>query len=141
MGTKIFLDINVLVDFFDPFRAGHENAKRLFFEIESNEGSVYLSESVLNTFVYVLRKQLSPDELRDILHDLLSFTILLPCSREAYLRSLKLPGNDIEDALLYQLALDNELDYFITEDKKDFKKLNRPELPVISTKEFLNING
>jgi predicted nucleic acid-binding protein len=141
MGTKIFLDINVLVDFFDPLRAGHSNAKKLFAEMENLEVSGYVSESVLNTTAYILRKQFLPTELREILTDFLSLVDLLPCSVHTYLNSLKSAGNDIEDALLYQIAKENGLDYFITEDKKDFKKFSLPALPVISTKEFLNING
>jgi putative PIN family toxin of toxin-antitoxin system len=140
MAIKIFLDTNVVIDFFDPLRVEHRNAAKLFSEIEKNEILGYVSESVLNTSVYILRKQFSPNELREILADFLSVIALLPCSTESYLQSLKLDGKDIEDALLYQLAIENELDYFITEDKKDFKKFSTRLLPVISTKEFLNIN-
>ena len=140
MGTKIFLDTNVVIDFFDPLRAEYLNATRLFSIIEQNEIAGYVSESVLNTSVYILRKQFPPTELREILTDFLSVISILPCSTKSYLQSLKLAGNDIEDALLYQLAIENNLDYFITEDKKDFKKFSLSILPVISTKEFLNIS-
>ena len=141
MGTKIFLDTNVVIDFFDPLRVEHLNAVKLFSIIAKNEISGYVSESVLNTSVYILRKQFSPTQLREILTDCLSVISILPCSSRSYLQSLKLTGNDIEDALQYQLAIENKLDYFITEDKKDFKKFSLSILPVISTKEFLNING
>jgi predicted nucleic acid-binding protein len=141
MGIKIFIDTNVVIDFFDPLRAEHFNARKLFSVIEKREVSGYVSESVLNTSVYILRKQFLPTELRVIIADLLSVISLLPCSTETYLQSLKLSGNDIEDASLYQLAIENRLDYFVTEDKKDFKKISSHGLPVVSSKEFLNING
>jgi predicted nucleic acid-binding protein len=79
-------------------------------------------------------------ELKEILTDILSIIVLLPCSNKSYLQCLKTTGNDIEDALLYQLALENNLDYFITEDKRGFKKLVNRELPVVTAKEFLSIN-
>ena len=141
MATKIFLDTNVVIDFFDPVRNEHLNAIKLFALVEKNEISGYVSESVLNTSVYILRKQFSTTGLREILSDFLSIISILPCSVRSYLQSLKLAGNDIEDALLYQLALENDLDFFITENKKDFRKFSLSILPIISLKEFLNING
>jgi predicted nucleic acid-binding protein len=87
-----------------------------------------------------LGKQFSAAEIRVILTELLSLIDILPCTKKIFLDGLMLPGNDIEDAVLYQLSSENNLDYFITENKKDFKKFLQPSLPVISTKEFLNIN-
>ncbi len=40
---------------------------------------------------------------------------------------------------LYQLAFDNKLDYFITSDIKDFKRLEKPSLPVIKPTEFIKL--
>jgi len=140
MATKIFLDINVVIDFFDPHRAEHSNAVKLFSAIDDGKISAYVSESVVNTSVYLLRKQLTLKQLREVLSDILSLVKLLPCSHDIYLDSFSLAGNDLEDAFLYQLALSNRLDYFITEDKKDFRKFANPALPVISTKDFLTIN-
>ena len=140
MDTKVFLDTNVVIDFFDPLRKEHQQARDLFTLIENNETLGFVSETVLNTAVYILRKQFSVAELKEILVDFLSIVFLLPCSNKSYLQCLKAAGNDIEDALLYQLALENNLDYFITEDKRGFKKILSRELPVVTTREFLNIN-
>ncbi len=140
MATKIFLDTNIVIDFFDPLRPGHLNAKKLLSKIEDNETSGYVSESVANTVVYLLRKQFSPSEIRKILYDFLSIISILPCTTELYLQSLKFSANDIEDAVLYQLAIASEIDYFVTENKKDFKKFSMEKLPVITTREFLKTN-
>jgi hypothetical protein len=96
---------------------------------------------VLNTTTYILRKQFIPTELREILTDFLNLVDLLPCSVHTYLNSLKSEGNDIEEALLYQIAKENRLDYFTTEDKKDFKGFSLPALPVISAREFLKVES
>lgn len=140
MATKIFIDTNLLIDFFDSLRSGHANAVKLFKAMEEDEISGFVSESVLNTTVYILRKQYSSNELRSILEDMLSFIDILPCTAGIYLNSLKLSGADIENALLYQLALENGVDYFITENKKDFKKFAVPALPFLSSKEFIQTN-
>jgi predicted nucleic acid-binding protein len=140
MAINIFLDTNVLIDLFDPLRPEHINAKKLFSEIESHQYTGFVSESVLSVSVYILGKQFSSAEIRVIIAELLSLIDILPCTKKIFLDGLMLPGNDIENAVLYQLSSDNNLDYFITENKKDFKKFLQPSLPVISIKEFLNIN-
>ncbi len=141
MAINVFLDTNVLIDLFDPLRPEHINAKKLFSQIETHQCRGYVSESVLSVTVYILGKQYSSAEIRVILTELLSLIEILPCDNKIFLDGLKLPGNDIEDAVLYQLSFENNLDYFITENKKDFKKFMQPFLPVISIREFLNING
>jgi predicted nucleic acid-binding protein len=46
---------------------------------------------------------------------------------------------DIKDAILYELANNQKLDYFINNDKQALKKLASKKLPIVSTKEFLRI--
>ena len=139
MAIKVFLDTNIVIDFFEPVQSEHEWATTLFSEIEGGRVIGYLSESVLNTCAYILRKQYSTIDLREILFHLLSFTKIISCNNDVYLKSLSLPGNDIEDAVLYGLALEKGLNYFITSDKKDFKKFSSPLLPVATAKEFMKI--
>jgi predicted nucleic acid-binding protein len=61
----------------------------------------------------------------------------LPCSNFLFLQSLKLDFDDIEDAVIYNLAIQNKSDYFITNDKQALKKLATKKLPIITTKDFL----
>lgn len=139
MGIKIFLDTNIVIDFFEPNRLGHTGAVQLFSEIENNRCDAYLSESVLNTAAYILRKQYTAKDLREMLLHLLTFSKIVPCNNIFYTRSLSLPGNDIEDAVLYQLALENRMDYFISSDKKDFNRFSSILLPVLTCNEFMKI--
>ena len=139
MATKIFLDTNIIIDFFEPTRAEHKAAVALITAIENEIIEGYLSESVLNTTAYILRKQYSIDALQEMLHHLLTFTKIIGCSNAIYKKGLQLLSNDIEDAILYQLAFENNIDFFITSDKKDFRKLSSVLLPAINAKDFLKI--
>ena len=47
--------------------------------------------------------------------------------------------NDLEDAVLYQIALEHKMDYFISSDVKDFKKIAKNSLPIVSAKKMLGI--
>lgn len=138
MAYKIFLDINILADFFDSTRSGHKNAIRLFQKLEGGELTGYVSESVLNTLSYILRKHIKVDDLKILLSRLLSFISILKCDNKIYQNGLYLPGNDIEDLVLYQLALEHKMDYFISSDKKGFAKITGESMPVISLAELLS---
>lgn len=108
MTVKVFLDINIIIDFFDPTRLKHQWAVSVISAIENDDLDSYLTESVLNTAAYILRKQYSANSLREILSHLLSFTRIISCTNDLYNRSLSLSGNDIEDAVFYQLALEKK---------------------------------
>ncbi|WP_301922363.1 PIN domain-containing protein [Ferruginibacter sp.] len=108
MTVKVFLNTNIIIDFFDPTRLELQKVVSVISAIENDELESYLSESVLNTAAYIFRKQYSVNSLREILSHLLSFTRIISCTNDLYNRSLSLSGNDIEDAILYQLALEKK---------------------------------
>ncbi|MGC4037429.1 MAG: PIN domain-containing protein [Chitinophagaceae bacterium] len=139
MAVKVFLDINTIIDFFDGSRSGHLSSRQLIELSESHDIAAYLSESVLNTTINALRKEYKTERMRSMLSHLLEFITILPCTNSSYLKSLQLPTTDLEDAVLYQIAIDNKLDYFVTSNKKDFKKIISPLLPVVSSKELIDL--
>ena len=47
--------------------------------------------------------------------------------------------DDLEDALLYQIALENKIDYYITNDLTVIKKLSNSILPILKPKELLKV--
>lgn len=139
MAYKVFLDINILVDFFDGSRQNHEPAKQLMQNIENETVLGFVSESVINTTVYIIQKGFSPKDLRKTMNELVGMLVVLPCTNKTIQAAYTLPTNDLEDAVLCQLALEHKLDYFITFDKAAYKKLTSSLLPVITAKEFLKI--
>lgn len=137
MAYKVFLDINVLIDFFDPNRLDNLIATKVFRLIEKREIIAYTSESVICTTLYLMGKNYSSDTLKILATELLSNFEILPCNNTLFLESLNLGFKDIEDAVIYNLALRNNIDYFITNDKVALKKLATKKLPIVSTKNFL----
>lgn len=141
MSIKIFLDINIVVDFFDSSRSNHKDAKALITFIENGELSGCISESVINTSVYLLQKGFSFNELKDNMSELVCMLTVLPCTNNSIKQAYLLPTTDLEDAVLYQLAFENNVNYFVTSDKKDFKKLSSILLPVVTGKDVLKLFG
>ena len=137
MGYKAFLDINIIVDFVDSNRQEHVSAHLIFNKMAEGKLSGYISESVVNTTFYLTRKLTTIQTFCHFIEDMLDILTILPCTNKIVLQSCVLAKNDLEDAVLYQIALSNKLDFFITNDKKDFNKIAHPNLKVVSASEVL----
>jgi predicted nucleic acid-binding protein len=137
MATKIFVDINIFIDLFDNKRANHQDAIVLFEHLENSNCNGFVTECVLNTTAYLVRKDYTADKLKLMFQHLLSFVQLIPVSNSIYSNALNFNSPDIEDAVLYAAAIDAKLNYFITSNHKDFKKMEIASLPILSLKEFI----
>lgn len=141
MACSAFLDTNIIIDFLDPLRPFHQESLQLFNLLEQGIFKAYYSESVVTTTAYVIRKDYSKDKICEIVNSLNKNIILLPCAANNINDATgKLPP-DFEDALLYEIALHHQLDYFITSNTKDFKPIQNALLPVINAKGFNKILG
>jgi predicted nucleic acid-binding protein len=133
---NIFLDTNVIIYFLDPLRPFHNESKTLFKMLEEGRFKAYYSESVLTTTAYVIRKDFSKKGIYDIIDNLNKKIILLPCSHQYIKNAISLMPPDFEDALLYEIALHHQMDYFITSNTKDFKSIQNTILPVMNARDF-----
>lgn len=135
---KIFLDINILIDFFVASRLNHHYAVEIFSLAERKLLKGYVSESVVCTTAWLLRKDYPTKELRNIFIKMLDLFTLLSCNERICKDAFNSNIPDIEDAVLYHIALHNRMDYFITNDKNDFKNV-KVNLPVLSSPHFINL--
>ncbi len=132
MAYKIFLDTNIIIDYFIEDRPEHKNTVELFEKIIEEDLYAYTSESVVNTASYLLVKYISAKKLKIILDEMLRFVQILPSNNNTFHRAYLLENNDLEDSVLYQIALENEMDYFITSDVGLSKRLHSKKLPIIN---------
>jgi predicted nucleic acid-binding protein len=137
MAYKIFLDTNIIIDYFIEDRPEHKNAVELFEKIIDEDVYAYTSETVVNTAAYLLVKYIAPKKLKTILDEMLHFVQILQSNNNTFHRAYLLENNDLEDSVLYQIALENEIDYFITSDVGLSKKLHSKKLPVINAGNLL----
>jgi predicted nucleic acid-binding protein len=137
MATKIFVDTNIFIDLFDNKRANHQDAIVLFEQLENGSCTGFVTECVLNTTAYLVRKDYAADKLKLMFQHLLYFIQLIPVSNSIYNNALNFNSPDIENAVLYAAAIDAKLNYFITSNHKDFKKMEIASLPILSLKEFI----
>jgi len=139
MAYKAFLDTNIIIDFLQPVRPFHEEAQMLFTYIAKDTFTAYISECIITTTPYLIRKEYSASEINAILKNLNLKLKILSCTNAFVTAALQTEPPDFEDALLYQIALHHQMDYFVTSNVKDFKKIQQPSLPVIRARDLNKI--
>ena len=141
MAIKIFLDTNIILDVFDNKRIFHSDSTALYHLIENGLIVAFVTESVLTTTDYILQKNLSKKYRQLLFTELNNLLHILPCSQQHFQTALQTNFDDLEDSLLYQIALANKVDYFVSNDKALNKKLSSVLLPVITSKGLMKIMG
>ena len=139
MATKIFLDTNIILDVLDDKRHSHKWAVELFIQMEEGVADAFISESVITTTDYILQKILTKPRRIALLTDLLESLTILSLSNSICHKALQSNFNDLEDAVLYQIALENEMDYFVSNDTAVIKRISASLLPAVTAKALLNI--
>ena len=139
MAYKVFLDINIVVDFYVASRQHHTAAQLIFEQAELNRIKVYISESVVNTAAYLLRKDYPVQTLKNYFAEMLEIFTVINAGNNIFLKAYRNNIKDMEDAVLYEIAAENKMDFFITNDTTDFKNVNKQILPVISSAAFIRM--
>lgn len=140
MATRIFLDTNIFLDLLDNQRQCHKEAVLLFELIDNGEVMAFFSESVVTTTDYLLQKLLSKDLRTEFFGEISKKIQMLPCSNMILDRAVSLEFGDLEDLILFQLALENKVDFFITNDKKLLNSMLKG-IQLIQAGQFLNIKS
>ena len=134
MAYKIFLDTNIIVDLLAERNYELDAIHEIINLAEKGITDLYISESVITTIFYLLRKDKKINAL-SALRELCKTVNVIPLSKDILYFPIE-KYNDKEDGLLYFLAYKAKIDYFITRNVKDFTFLF-PSLPVMSPTNFL----
>ena len=130
---SIFLDTNVLIDFFADRKPFSIDAARLFDYSLKKKITIYISAVSYNNIYYIIRQSLSHAETIKMLTEISEWTNVIDLTKEIINKSLTSDFKDFEDAIQYHCAESiNKIDLIVTRDTKDFKVSS---LPILSPKE------
>lgn len=135
MGFRIFLNANILLDFLLK-RDNYERAKTLISLVISGKVDAFITPAIVHILGYWLTKAYGTEMAKKLLINLLIDVRVIDISHELTLLALNSKIDDIEDSLQYYTSIHNELDYFISGDKK-LQKAAIPILPVVTADDFL----
>ena len=118
---KVLIDLNIILDMLNK-RIDHESALAIFDFCVKKRIKGYISSHEITTLSYFLEKQKYDVMKRNkIINNLLDQLSVLTAHEKILRKALVSEISDYEDAVIDELALNEEIDYIITRDLKDFK--------------------
>jgi len=117
---KVYLDTNILIDILLDRDLEHISINKITPFLKQSQ--VYMSTLSVHITYYILKIKPNTSMHRRSMA-LINRINLVPLSQEIINQSLKNFSIDFEDTLQYYSALDQNCDYILTRDKKNFKKI------------------
>lgn len=134
--VKILFDANVLLDFFLERNKRQDEINDLFSLVDQGVITGFITTPTVQICAYYLTISKGVDIAKAVLEMMIMNFQLLEGDRKTIIKALKSPHKDIEDAIQYFIALENEMDAIITSNL-EFIKLSSPSLPVYSPSDLL----
>jgi len=123
MEYKLFIDSDVVIDFFTD-REPHANPASELFELnEQGKVKLYLSALSINNIYYSVRRFLGHKKTLEVVEALTEMTEIVGTTKKEIIQALKNNFTDYEDSVQYSSALTiKDLDLIITRNIKDYRK-------------------
>lgn len=122
MVSKLFIDSDVVIDFFTD-REPHANpASELFDLNEKGKIKLYLSAVSINNIYYIVRKYLGHKKTLEVVEELADMTEIIGTTKKEIVQALKNNFKDYEDSVQYSSALTIKgIEAIITRNVKDYR--------------------
>lgn len=141
MVFKLFVDSDVVIDFFTD-REPHANPASELFELnEQGKVKLYLSAISINNIYYITRRFLGHKKALEVVEILTEMTEIIGTTKKEIVEALKNDFTDYEDSIQYSSALTiNDLDAIITRNIKDYKNSSKAVLTPLSFLKMIEKN-
>jgi len=120
--NKVFLDSDVVLDFYVQREPHHYIALRLFTYLKRAKTRCYTSAVVLANAYYMLAKIENIKYALDKMRKLRKFVSIAPLNESIIDAALSFPYKDFEDSIQFQCAVQNGIETIITRNTKDYPK-------------------
>lgn len=137
MAFKLYIDSDVVIDFFTD-RQPHANPASELFELNAQtEVILYLSATSINNIYYIVRRFLGHKKTLEVIETLSEITEVVGVTKKEIIQALKNDFKDFEDSIQYSSALTIKgLDAIITRNIKDYRN---SKIAVMTPLDFLKM--
>jgi len=125
---KVLIDTNVILDVLCNRKGFIEDSLRVFKFCEVNQITGYISALSVPNIVYIMRKELDKERIKEILATLNSLFTVVDLRESDLTKAADLDFADYEDALQSACAARAKVDYIVTRNIKDFKSSAVPAI-------------
>jgi predicted nucleic acid-binding protein len=122
MEYKVFVDSDVVIDFFTD-REPHANPASELFELnEQGIIKMYISAVSINNIYYIVRRFLGHKKTIEVVETLIEMTEIIGTTKNEIVQALKNDFSDYEDSVQYSSALNiKDLKTIITRNTKEYR--------------------
>lgn len=132
---KILVDTNILLDVLNNREPYFEDSLNVFKMCELKQLEGYVSALSIPNIVYILRKNLKKDDVKQIIQTLSMIFNICDLKASDLINASNLNFDDYEDAIQSICAENIKADYIATRNKKDFIQ---SEIKAITPAELMN---
>ena len=137
MKHKLFIDSDVVIDFFTDRKPFSNFASEIFELNEKGVVKLYMSAVSINNIYYIVRKFLGHHKTIEIIELLTEITEIVGTTKNEVVQALKSNFSDFEDAIQYSSALKIEnVDAITTRNVKDYKNAS---IPIMTPMTFIEL--
>ena len=137
MLNNLFIDTDIILDIVLDRDEFFDDSSTIFRLYENGEAILYTSPSIIINAQYTGQRLISKETCKATINYLLDYFIILEASMNIIKKAYQSKFADIEDAIQYYTATQNDtIDFFITRNIKDFKT-GEGDLTIASPKQFL----
>jgi predicted nucleic acid-binding protein len=136
--NSVFLDSDVILDFYVQREPYHEAALRLFTHLKRARIRCYTSAVVMANTYYMLTKIENSKFALDKMRRLRKLVSIAPLNESIIDAALSFPYKDFEDSIQFQCATQNGIETIITRNAKDYPK---DQLKVADPGQYLSANA
>jgi len=123
MANKIFIDSDVVIDFFTDRTPFANPASEVFELNEQGKIKLYLSAASINNIYYIVRRFLGHKNTLKVIEELAEMTEIVGTTKKEITQALKNEFKDFEDSIQYSCALTIEgVEAILTRNVKDYTK-------------------
>lgn len=130
----VFVDTDIVLDLLGNREPFYRHAAELFSMADRSEIKIFVSSLSFSNLNYILSRQYSSIQARNILMKFKTLVTVLSVSDKVVELALLSDFKDFEDALQYFTALENEVNILLTRNLKDYKTA---EIPIMTAEQFL----
>ena len=133
---KIFVDSDVILDLLAKREPFYPYAAQLFSLVDKGKIKAHVSAIIITNLHYVLRKMTNKEQAIKSLQKLKLLLKILPVDEKIIDLALASDFKDFEDSIQYYVAKENEIDFLLTRNKKDYKTA---DITILTPEEYLKL--
>ena len=105
MKSKLFIDSDVVIDFFINRKPHVEKATKIFDLNEKNKITLFISALSINNIYYITRKYLGHRSTIEVVEELIDMFEIVGTNKQDIVQALNNNFSDFEDSIQYSTAL------------------------------------